>query len=288
MTNSSNNSPPNSEDNNNTNNTDSTNNTNNDNTNTTNTTNNTNTNTNTENSSVNPTIPTTPNKPTNTSIPKKPIKKRLGVTNIVTPSISTFNSTSNSRQDKWTKFLDDLEKKYQPVNSFNYKEKEKEKKEENENSDLNNSNVNIDLEITTPSEEDSDYDPNNKSSTSTEDEENEDGCDEDGCEEELNDLKTDSLKSDIQSLLSNILFNQNIPKGTSGSNVSQMVLFFPNNIDGSDSFFEEANNSNSTESNKTPDKKRSATGSVTNDLKRQKMTSMDREYKSFLSQFNNI
>jgi ATP-dependent Lon protease len=215
------------------------------------------------------------------------------------PDVSIKNSPP---QNTWLKFLDNLDKKYQPINPIEFISENNTSKDILKNTEIikdktegiksQEINLNLNLEIienksesnlTTPSEEDPDYTPSATETPSsslcssdidneeTGEDEGEEGEETEEGEDEVKDLHKDLLNSEIGSILSKILFGQNnMSKGANGSSNPLVLL---------------VQSTEEVESNDTThkDRKRPANMSLTNDLKRQKMNSLDREYKAFLN-----
>jgi ATP-dependent Lon protease len=187
------------------------------------------------------------------------------------------------------KFLESIDQKlgkYSPVNPTNILKPTDQKKEQPNNIELdiieNLDNLEI-PESETSSELDPDYIPGLTASSSevttegeegeeADDEENEEDMDEqENIEEEEEEDVNKTLPAsheDFSNFLAKILFNSSEKKRTTGSGNPLLVLLGGNNGIGSD---------DNDESRKRP-----ASISVTNDIKRQKMNSLDREYKAFL------
>jgi ATP-dependent Lon protease len=175
-------------------------------------------------------------------------------------------------QNTFIKFLESIDQKlgkYKPVDPL-------EKHEPNNlelnivdtiNTVANVANVDNADKSETPSEEDPDYVPGLTASTSEATTEGEEGDEGDEGDEEYSEDDNDKPPSpdDFSNFLAKILFNGEQKRTTSSGN-PLLVLLGSSNGDKGD---EES-------------RKRPASASVTNDIKRQKMNSLDREYKSFL------
>ncbi len=168
-------------------------------------------------------------------------------------------------QNTFIKFLESIDQKlgkYKPVDPL--------EKQEPNNLELNivDTVANVDNvdKSETLSEEDPDYVPGLTASTSEATTEGEEGEGDEG-DEEYSEDDNDKPPSpdDFSNFLAKILFNGEQKRTTSSGN-PLLVLLGSSNGDKSD---EES-------------RKRPASASVTNDIKRQKMNSLDREYKSFL------
>ena len=165
-----------------------------------------------------------------------------------------------AKTNTWTQFLEDLESKYQPINP---KLVEK-----------TNTKTNVDLEITEVSSlDDPDFTPP-ESSEDNEDEENSEETLTD--EENAGDYNSDFFAQFLKTVSSKI--NQKLSSSSSKSSSLPMILYVSEEnkeIDG--------NEDNEETSSKSNPRKRPATTSLTNDLKKQKMDKLDRDYRSILS-----
>ena len=182
-----------------------------------------------------------------------------------------------AKTNTWSKFLEDLEAKYQPINPKLI--------------DSPKTSTNVDLEITEVSSlDDPDFTPPESS------EEDGDNEDEDNTEETLTDdensadFNSDFFAQFLKTVSSKI--NQKLSSSSSSS--IPMILYVSDKKDKeteesdketqeSDKENDKGTEANEESSSKSNPKKRPATSQLTNDLKKQKMDKLDRDYRSILS-----
>ncbi len=185
----------------------------------------------------------------------------------------------NKKLQDWNVFLDILEKKYQPINP----------KETSPNPTTPKTPITPDVESNSNSSDDPDY-----KGTDNEEElclcpecEKCEECDicYHGEEEDADDeSEEENDNDDINKFISSVLFSSTLDKllngkgsGSNSGSGTELMFLMP----GNSSSFSISNSRPGFEG--ITERKRGASMSLNNDLKRQKMTAIDREYKEFLT-----